>query len=216
MKQKRSKKVAIGIVIAILAILIAAVMIYIMIGINPSSNEEADIPRDTENTYVEYPDVDKYFEENAEVISIVPVADATDIMTEGDIIRGLEMKGFSDIFVTTSYAMNGEYYDEQEINEESTDKHPMYEASYLASSGEIWTITIINGQIMAVPISYQLQYETEQAIVISESETVTSYDSLGNRFFISVPHGDCMIVKVVDEINAQVLDSLTAEEIEKL
>lgn len=166
-------------------------------------------------TRVAYPDIDQYFAENSEVQQIVPVQESSDVMTEQEVYEMLKSRGFSDGSITTEYTITGDYHEPKEISADGTAKHPIYSTSYAAATGEIWNITVVNGQVMARPISYLNTVEQEQSVLFVEGETTTSYDSQGNRFFITIPHADYMIVKSVDQIDAQTLDSLIEEEIAK-
>ena len=168
-----------------------------------------------ETDYVEYPDVESYFEENGDVKEIVSVSDSKEILSGKEVIQMLKERGFSDIIVTSSFTMDGEYCDEEIISESSDDKHPMYEAEYVNSGGELWILTIIKDQITASPITYQISGATTLSVLYSEKETLTSYDNMDNRFFITVPNDDFLDLRVVDRIDADTLDTLTAEAIEK-
>ena len=46
-------------------------------------------------------------------------------------------------------------------------------------------------------------------VVISESATITSYDSTTNKFYEIIPDSSMLIVKTVSRIDAETLDNLT-------
>lgn len=202
------------IILIIVAVIVMVVLFFIHKNNTPSP--EAIIPKDTQTTYVEYPDVDKFFNDNSDVQQIVAVSDSSDVLTEKEVIKDIEKRGFTDFYVTTEYDMNGNYYEAEEIASEGNDKHPIYNAVCTTPSGDIWELSYVNNQIIATPTSYLMASERDVSIIVSESDTVTSYDSLGNRFFVTTPHDDYAVVKVVDTIDDVTLNSLTSEELEKL
>ena len=107
--------------------------------------------------------------------------------------------------------MDGEYVDDTEVAEGSTNKHPMYETSYIAENGDVWTIFVVNGAIFARPVSFNLESELEAELLFSETKEVTSYDDETNKFYVTIPKESAAIVKVVDKIDAETLDKLTVE-----
>ena len=53
-------------------------------------------------------------------------------------------------------------------------------------------------------------------MLIAESESITAYDSKENLFFEVIPKPEILVLKQVPAITAEALESLTAQEIEKL
>ena len=103
-----------------------------------------------------------------------------------------------------------------EITEETTQKYPLYYTYYITESGDLWTILVIDGKVTANPASYNMNSELAVQVVISESETIMSYDSETNTYYETIPDPETLIVKVVPEINAEVLEQLTFEGIDTL
>jgi hypothetical protein len=204
-----------AIIIIIVAVIVAAVVAFFIFK-NKTPNDEAVNPKDTQTTYVEYPDVDRFFNDNSDVQQIVDVSDSSDILTEEEVFTDIENRGFTDFYVTTEYDMSGTYYKAEEIAPDGKDKHPIYNAVCTTQNGNIWELSYVNNQIIATPTSYLMESEREVSVIVSESDTVTSYDSLGNRYFVTIPHTDYAVVKVVDAIDAETLNSLTSEELENL
>ncbi|MBE7049419.1 MAG: hypothetical protein E7394_01435 [Ruminococcaceae bacterium] len=155
------------------------------------------------------PDADEYFQKNATVNMELGALTSETAFTESDVCRLLEERGFENISVTTNYTMYGEYTDEVQISRYSSDAHPMYQAFYTAADGDVWMILIVNDAIMANPISYNTDHASNVPIFVSETDTLTSYDSTLNKFYISVPKRNIAVVKTVDIIDAETLNNLT-------
>ena len=184
--------------------------IIIAIVVKNKDDESYVIP---DEYVIEYPDVEEYFEENAKVIKVVPVTDSTDVYSEGDVTELLEKRGFTEYEITSAYSIDGVYDEPVEVSDSSETKHPMYETYYVSENDEVWTIMVIDGVIMAYPLSYNANYADKVPVVVSESDEIMSYDSSTNSFYKTIPNDDVMNVRVVDKIDAETLDSLTMEEL---
>ena len=91
----------------------------------------------------------------------------------------------------------------------------MYNTFYCSTAGEFWTITSINGQITANPVSYNFQSELEVPVLISDSEVIISYDNTTNKFYETIPSETALKLIVVDQVDAATLDNLTIGEIDQ-
>lgn len=169
-----------------------------------------------ERYHVDAPDADEYFENNSTVVSVVDAATSADVLTEKQVSSSLTELGFTDYPITSDYTMEGTYYQAAEISQGSGDKHPVYETYYVTNDDHVWTIFVINGKVMANPVSYNLQSGLGVQVIISETESVISYDGTTNQFYETVPNASELIVKVVDKIDAQTLETLTFEVIDGL
>jgi hypothetical protein len=181
---------------------------------NDMSDEEAqdvNLPdRDDSETYeITPPDADDYFAKNANVISEISAEDSNEVLTETEVCDMLEGRGFGDYPITTEYSMSGEYFEASEISASSATKHPIYQTYFVTSGGDSWTLYIINDFIMAEPLSYNVQSGNEVQTLISESETLTSYDSTTNKFYETIPNETMLLVKTVSRIDAKTLEELT-------
>lgn len=162
-------------------------------------------------------EADDYYWDNAEeVISVMDVNESENVPTEAEVTDILKERGFVDFPITCEYAMDGTYNDEDEITDGSVEKHPMYETYYVSAAGEVWAVSVINGQIIANPASFNLESELESQLLISESEKIISYNDESNKFYETIPKKSAVIVKTVDRIDAETLDRLTIEEINNL
>ena len=141
---------------------------------------------------------------------------AEEVKTESQAQSMLTERGFTDQPIETEYSMDGTYSASEEISEISEERHPLYETYYFNQSGEVWQIYLINGCLVANPLSYNAQPGLERLVLISESEVVTSYDNYTNRFYDTIPDPDVMTVVLVDTIDAETLDMLTVEVIGRL
>ena len=215
-KKKKLKAVSLIVAVILLVLIATGTVTVLLLQKNNITEGTNSFVSSNEEEYVDYPDIDKYFEENSEVISIVPVEKSKNITTEEQTFNDLTARGFSDASITANYTMNGKYYEETEISKGSNAQHPMYNTFYVTQSKDIWGISSINGQVTASPISYLVESESSLQILISESKEIISYDSKGNRFFITNPHNDFIKIKIVDEVNAQTLEEITSEELDKL
>lgn len=170
---------------------------------------------DNEEYTVEEIDAKEYFSSNGEILSEINVSDAENIDTEADAYAALKDRGFTEYAVTTEYSMDGDYTEAADIKEDSEEKHPTYTTYYQSSAGEVWTISSIDGQITANPVSYNLQSELEVPVLISNSETLISYDSVTNQFYETIPSETVIKLVVVDRVDAETLDNMTVGEIDQ-
>lgn len=158
-------------------------------------------------------EADEYYWDNAEVVDVIDAQESKNVMTETEVITTLKERGFVDYPITYDYSIDGEYMDDTEAVEGSTDKHPMYQTYYAAKNGDIWTVFVINGAVIANPVSFNVESELEAQLLFSETKELTSYDEETNKFYVTIPKETAAIVKVVEKINAETLDKLTIEEI---
>ena len=165
--------------------------------------------------WTEKSEADQYYEDNSEILEIIDVKESPDVPTEAEVKNILAERGFTDCSITYEYTMEGEYVD-AEISESTTEKRPMYMTTYLAASGDLWAIYVINGEVIANPVSCNLELLLDAQILISESGTLTSYDDETGKFYVTIPHENVVIMKTIDRIDAETLDSLTIEEVGNL
>ena len=179
------------------------------------SNRDDNVAGD-ESIPVEIVDADAYYEQNATVISVTDANTSEEVQTEKEILSDLEKRGFSETPAVTDYDMDGTFHEEIQIGDMPADKHPKYIAYYVTENNEVWTLIWINGKIMANPVSYNLQSTRPAQLVISETEAINGYDNHTGKFYKTIPNDNALIVKVVENIDKDLLESLTIEEIDKL
>ena len=214
-------------ILVILAVACAEALIYFDVSEMPSVEEMKEWldvkkiiskitgSKEDEEYTVEMVDAKEYFSNNGEIISEISVSDAENVDTEAETYDYLEKRGFAEYSVTAEYSIDGDYVGETAIEEDSQEKHPVYNTFYYSSSGEVWTITSINGQITANPVSYNFQSESDAPVLISDSETIVSYDNATNKFYETIPSESALKLIVVDQIDAATLDNLTIGEIDQ-
>lgn len=164
---------------------------------------------------VEAPDAESFYEEKSTIISEIDANESDAVLTEKEAYNELTVRDFIEYPIETEYSMNGDYNSSTNISNTSTAKHPIYQTYYFSKNGEMWTIFLINGSIMANPVSFNVQSGLSVQVIVSEKDTVTSYDSTVNKFFETIPDKSALIVITVDKIDAETLDRLTIGEIGK-
>lgn len=161
-------------------------------------------------------DADSYFQNNSTIISEIDINDSDKVHTEAEVYNNLIDRGFNSQTITTEYSMEGEYYKATDISDSSSSKHPVYQTYYVTENQDVWTIFEINGAVMANPVSYNAQSGLDVQVIISESDSVTSYDSATNKFYETIPDESSLIVKTVSRIDSETLENLTSGEIDAL
>lgn len=168
-----------------------------------------------ENYKVEPPDAEEYFQENAEIVETVDTKNSSRVLTESGVTTMLKDRGLSGNPITANYSMEGEYSEDFEISDSSEVKHPTYQTYYQNESGELWIILVVEGDVVANPLSFNLQSSLGAQLIVSESDTVTSYDSTTNKYFRTKPKDSAVILRIVERVDATTLDTLTAGELAK-
>ena len=112
-------------------------------------------------------DAEAYYEKNSTIIEKLPVKDSSEVLTEDQAIQVFHERGFNQNKVLAEYSMNGEYQPAFEISGATNKKYPKYIYYYTTQSGDFWTILIYNGQILANPLSYNLQSGKSVQLIVS-------------------------------------------------
>ncbi len=220
MKRGNTVKYAVLVtVICLAAAAVTAAVLYMLFhfGVIKTGKDSGDKDDAADSSYyVEAPDADEYYESNSDILSETDAADSEYVHTESETYTNITGRGFGDFPITTNYSMSGEYSDDIEISPSSEEKHPMYSTFYVTSSGDLWTIFEINGKIMANPVFYNEQSGSGVQLIISETESVVSYNSDSNKFYETVPDSSVLRVRTVSRIDAETLESLTVGAIDEL
>lgn len=175
-------------------------------------NKKAEKPVKPENPS----ETDDYYWNNAEVIDYIDAKESENVQSEKEVIEFLKSKGLGDYPITYNYSIDGEYDEDMEALEDKEDKHPMYSTYYISKTNEAWGITVVNGQIIANPISFNLESTLNAEVLISETSEITSYDNKANKFYVTIPKESAVIVKKIGTIDTETLDKLTSEEVNNL
>ena len=159
-------------------------------------------------------DAGTYYQGIGDVISITKADESKKVPTEGDVKKTLTERGFDQYEITTAYTISGEYLNDETIGDAKT-KHPMYETCFRSESGMFWTVEVIDGSVFAYPASYNLDSGMDVLAIVSEKDSIIGYDSETNQFYEYVPKKTVAAVIKVEKIDAEHLNQLTAEEIDK-
>ena len=160
-------------------------------------------------------EVAEYYKENAEIIGVVDVS-PEETLSEAEVTKLLNEKGFTDYPIIYNYSLSGDFNNDQEGDPSSEVKHPMYGTYYISKNNEIWYVTVVGKEIYANPLSFNIQTERKVPTMLSTSNTIISYDDEKDRLYTIIPKESAMIVVKVNDINSDVLDNLTVEEVSKL
>lgn len=204
MKKKKIISV-IAIVVLIVVLLIASAM-YIINDIKKTLIKQAF----GDFNQTESIDVKEYYEKNSKIIDSFNAKTSKNVQTEKEAIDVFAARGFGKEPVYYDYSIDGEYVGETKAKI-SREKHPMYQTQYVTPGGNVWTIVMINGSILANPVNYNMESEEDAQLIISESEIITGYDNANNIFFETIPKKSELIVKIVDTINSETINSLTTK-----
>lgn len=171
--------------------------------------EVSQVSEASEVSEISANEADEYYNQNAEVISVTKAKESADVLSEKEVTKLLADRGFNTENVVVDYTMDGEYLNEAEIDENSTEKHPLYKMLYGSESKILWNIYVINGVVSAYPVSYNLVSDRQAVLLITETNTVTSYDYISNQFYETIPKESAMIVRKISKIDKEALDNLT-------
>lgn len=175
----------------------------------PQEQDKPSVDGETEETEDEQTDADDYFENNSKVISEIDVNDSYAVSSESETFENLTERGFTTSPITAEYSMDGKYYKASNISKYSSSKHPIYQTYHVTESGNVWTIFEINGVVMANPAFYNIDSDADVQLIVSESDSVTSYDAKTNKFYETIPNKSALTVRKVERIDAETLEKLT-------
>ncbi len=166
---------------------------------------------DDEQVTVEFVDPDTIYKHIDEKIA---VDSSPDVRTEKEAVKEFAALGFDRYPVTYSYDMDGNLIaTATEASSAGTEKHPVYNTFYITESGDYWTLLQINGCMIATPVSYNLNSGDTVKVVLAETDSVTSFSATNNTFYVTSPDETELRVIKVDKIDAQTLESITADDL---
>lgn len=160
-------------------------------------------------------EAEKYLDEHGVIVTTTDAGSAAGLMSEGEAVEEIADRGFNDFPVNYLHDTTGNRGDETAAKQGSAVKHPMYTTFHRTSDGELWTIYVVNDCVMATPVGYNLNQGTQATVVLSETGTILTYDEETNRFIENIPDGTVCVVKKVDKITPQTLETMTKEELDK-
>lgn len=201
--------------------IVVGIMCSLLCGCSNSendNNEQSDIPANTVSSSAENSIIgaDEYYNQNAKVISVTKAKESDKVQSEQEVTKLFSERGFSAEGISAEYTMDGKYIEEEKKDEDSTERHPIYKMLYASKSEILWNIYVINGVISAYPVSYNLVSERDAVLLITENDTVMSYDYTSNQFYETIPNESAMIVRKVSRIDKETLDNFTIGGLSKL
>ncbi len=210
--KKKSTRVLLTTLVCVVCVALIAVVIAIFYKFIYSPPADEDL---LEKYGIEEINAEEYFQENSEIVAKIPVEDSKTINNEKEALNNYADRGFSECTILTNYDIDGNFGETAEITG-SSEKHPYYETIFVTSNNELWNIMEVNGTIIANPLSYNEQSTRGAPLLVTEADTVTSYDNKANVFYETIPNENEVIVITVERIDAETLENLTVEEIDKL
>lgn len=197
-----------------LFVIVVGIMCSLLCGCSNSENDNSEQSNISANTVSSSSEnsiigADEYYSKNAGVISVTKAKESDKVQSEQDVTELLADRGFDTENIVTDYTMDGDYLDETEIEDSSAEKHPLYKMLYVSESEILWNIYLINGVISAYPVSYNLVSKRDAVLLITETDTVMSYDYTSNQFYETIPKESAMIVRKVSRIDKETLDNFT-------
>ena len=162
---------------------------------------------------LEIPDINSYLSEYGRIVGVTPTESSAACESEAQAISTLRERGFTEYPITTRYAMDGTNEDYHEVSENSTARHPIYETYFISEDGAVWTISEINGRVIAFPATYNEEGLWSVRHIVAESDTYLYYDSIDNKFYEIAPDPSKTVIIRVDRIDADTLARLTEEEV---
>ena len=221
MKNKRKQRLPLIITLSIIGVSIAGAGVFAVVKhLNNDSEttkkrrktvEETDISNNEYLKDIEFPDVEAYFAERAEIVSVTSAKTSKNVLSEQEAVKMLRERGFTEYPVSSYYTIKGDYEEIDSVSEDSSALHPMYSTYYLSSDNVYWVISLIDDRLIASPSSYNLGHMDRVPIEVSETKEIVSYDFSTNSFYLTIPYESAMEVRVVDKIDAETLDSMKLE-----
>ncbi len=153
------------------------------------------------------PDAKTYLKDYGTILEEIPVGETESIYSEAQAYEKLTKLGFDGDVITAAYDMEGKLLKDTAVSPEGTAKHPYYSLSYYSDKDIIWSITFINGSIIAQPMPKEIN-EGYKVIFYSDNSVLTFYDSKYNSFFEIKPDSSNYVLRQLDRINAEILDGI--------
>ncbi len=220
-KKSRAMPIALAVIIVIIAAAAAVIYFTVFGGHGTGGHGTSEATEDTVSTEVEPEetvdlssqyelpefDADEYFENNTSLKDTVSVRSSKDILNERDVYEAFEERGFAAEEAYYEYLLDGSLCDRTAISDYSEEAHPSYQL-YYSSRHAAWLVSNINGDFFATLLSGD---GTSPRIIVSESDTVTSYDSISNKYYINIPDSSSAVIKKVKTLDADELDKIAKE-----
>lgn len=152
---------------------------------------------------------EEYYQNNTKVLSVIKATDSQNVQTEQEVSNLLSKRGFDTTALMTNCTIDGKNIADTNVDINSKEKHPLYKMIYASEAELLWTIYVVDGVISAYPVSYNMVSERQAALLITETDSITSYDYSSNQFYKTIPKESTVIVRKVEQINKKTLDAMT-------
>lgn len=154
-------------------------------------------------------DADEYFETNTKLYADYSAKTSSNVMSESEVYDDFTERGFINTPIETEYSIDGDNYELYEISSYSSTTHPIYQTYFQSSKGDLWIIYNIDGAVFATPLTFSLGGNTNIRVMVSETDTIISYDATTNKFYENIPDTAETNILTVHRIDAETLESLT-------
>jgi len=182
----------------------------------PSKNDgsEETVKPENSNETTEKQDV-KYEDYNGTevvVVSSEKVEESKNNKSTADVEEELKNRGFESLLISSSYNIKGDFISGYSQYNDTEALHPTYDMIYNnPGNGDQWFIYCYGGQFFAFPLTYNQNSGRDVFVVISEKNSIMSYDCMNNTYNEIIPKETDLIIRKVDRIDKNTLDTLTAE-----
>lgn len=161
-------------------------------------------------------EADEYYFNNSEVIDVIIAEESEVVPCEAEVVNLLGSRGFTESEIIYDFTIDGTYIGSTNVQHASQTKRPAYFTYYRTENGDIWIVYVINDAVTAYPLSYNAECDLPVDLMISESETITSYVDETNQYYVTIPYESAMIVRIVERIDAETLEQLTFDAIDAM
>ena len=225
-KKKRSAFIILMAIVGALMLIVLMLVLLVPSGTIRNLIEKKEIDssnvverKETPSEYIlsdtiERPDALEALKEIGMVTSWSSLSSSENVQSEAEAYKELTKRGFTQAPITTVYSSDGTYMEETEISASSKEVHPEYQTLYISMSGVIWSIQLVNGTVIANPLSLNTGDYWETIHFLSENGMLFQYDSATKAFIGVLPEPSEMHVRTVERIDAATLDAITAEEVD--
>ena len=161
-------------------------------------------------------ETDLFYWNNSVVLDVITASESEVVPSESEVVSLLASRGFDENRIIYDFTIDGTYIGSTDVRSNSQVKRPAYFTYYRTENGDLWIVYVINDAITAYSLTYNAQSSLSVDLMISESETITSYVDETNQYYITIPYETAMVVRVVDRIDAETLEQLTIDAIDAM
>lgn len=193
------------------ASLVVLILIVVLVSRNAGSRRGNSAATEVEVYPTPSPEeIRAYYESYGEVVGTTPAKKARGLKTEAEALALLRERGFDQFGVSCPFALEGTGQWDTEASEDSKDKHPTYETEYLTEDCTLWRV-YLNGERLTATSS-AINARAGIPVIYSETERLLSYDAYTESFYEVAPNETSQELRVVDRIDATLLEVVTAGE----